>query len=422
MGQGMKRRGVLIGATSTIVSEAIGRGSAMAFQLLVANRLGAQGYGLVALALASAAILAPMADAGIPNLVLRQVSGAPDDHSLIRKTMGLKAIATPLFVLPLLVWAFLFLPRGEARWSLVVAGAFYGFQSATDLLRQILRARQESTRELLARFAYPLGCGLVLLAIWHLPPSPFGALLALAAGPVALTISYWLCLPAPCRGFAFGSDTFELVRENLGSLLQSTAFLLIVGITSRADAFILDHFGGATEVGRYFAAFNLVTAGVFFGQGLSSYLYPRLHRQKENRARALGRATLLHALLGLALFAGVVFLGPVVFHVVFRSRSFFGAESLLPGMGVVLLCSTLDWLWLSVLVGRDKMWVAILNFVPVIASKILLGIAWVPGHGAQGMVWASMIGQILSTLLGAATAWSYYLRQADSDSTDPEPG
>lgn len=415
----MARGGVLMGAATTIASEAVGRGSAMLFQLLVANRLGADGYGLVALVLASAAILSPLADSGISNLALRQVSGAPHDHGLVRRTLGLKVLVSPLFVVPFLAWVLLSGPSGGYRWPLVCAGIFYGFQSTSDLLRQILRVRQETVRELVARLAYPVGTVVVLLAVWPWHPTPFGATLALAAGPLALTIAYWFGLSRPSRGFEFGRGATDLVRSNLGSLLQSTGFLVIVGLTTRIDAFILERFGGRTEVGRYFAALNLVTAGGFFGQGLASYLYPRLHRQVSQRGRALARATALQAALGLGLFGGVVFVGPLVFHLVFRSASFQGADTLLPGLGIVLLCSTLDWLWFSVLVGRDRVWVAILNVVPVIACKVVLGILWVPLHGAQGMVWASVIGQALGTACGVATAWPSFLR--DRPASDPPP-
>eukprot|EP00825_Cyclidium_porcatum_P013499 TRINITY_DN17118_c0_g1_i1.p2 TRINITY_DN17118_c0_g1~~TRINITY_DN17118_c0_g1_i1.p2 ORF type:complete len:112 (+),score=4.66 TRINITY_DN17118_c0_g1_i1:561-896(+) len=70
----LKPPNVLLGASSTLVSEAVGRGAAMAFQLLVANQLGASGYGLVALALASAAI---------PCTCLLYTSDAADDMQCV---------------------------------------------------------------------------------------------------------------------------------------------------------------------------------------------------------------------------------------------------------------------------------------------------------------------------------------------------
>jgi O-antigen/teichoic acid export membrane protein len=405
-------RTLVFGAGSTLASEAIGRGAAMMFQLVVANQLGAAQFGLVALALASAAMLSPFADAGLPNLALRTVSGAPEDNRLVHRLFGLKCLFTPLYLLPLLLWTFCFHDSGDLRWSLVWAGAFYGFQASSDLLRQILRARQETTRELMARFAYPVGNLLALVLVWKLRPGPTGALLALASGPFALTLSYWLAFPKGARGGEFGNSAILLARQNAGLLIQSVAYLVFVGLATRVDAFILEKHAGRIEVGRYFAAMNLVTAGGFFGQGLSAYLYPRLHRQVQQRGRALLRASAVQAALGACLFAGVLLAGPFVFQVVFKTSSFQGAQALLPGLGATLGFATLDWLWLSVLIGSNRTWIAALNLVPVLASKLFLAPFLIASHGAQGMVWASLAGQILTCLAGAATAYMYFVRRA----------
>jgi len=405
-------RSVAFGAASTLASEAIGRGAAMAFQMLVANQLGADRFGLVAIALASAAMFSPLADAGLPNLALRLVSGNPDDDTLVGRLVGLKISLTPLFLLPLLAWAFAPTGSSDHRWPLLRAGAFYGFQASSDLLRQILRARQETSKELAARIAYPVGNVLALLLVWHLRPGPAGALLALVSGPCALTIAYWFALRPSSRRGEIGGPTLRLARENFGTLSQSIAYLVFVGLATRVDAFILEHQAGRTEVGRYFAALNMVTAGGFFGQGLSSFLYPRLHRQESRRGRALAKAAALQGLLGLGLFLGVVFVGPLVFQTVFRTRSFTGAQTLLPGMGATLCFATLDWLWLSVLIGCNRTWIAALNLIPVLAAKLFLAPFWIPSMGAQGMVWASLIGQILTCSLGAATAWRSYMRES----------
>lgn len=410
-----EKRKLAFGAASTLASEAVGRGTAMIFQLLVANQLGADLFGLVALALASAALLSPLADAGLPNLALREVSRHPDDTSLVRGLLNLKAWLTPLFLLPLAVWA-LFLERDPSlRLPLVLAGCFYGFQAASDLLRQILRARSETTREFLARLSFPVGNLLALLFVLKMRPGPSGALLALAAGPLALTIFYLIALPGSVRAFEPIRNLVAILRDNIWHLFQSVAYLVLVGLATRVDAFILEHHGGRTEVGRYFAALNLVTAGGFFGQGLSSFLYPRLQRQRSERGRALAKTALLQGALGLFLLGAVVLLGPLVFQSVFRAKSFGGAESLLPGLGTILCFATLDWLWLGVLIGANRTWIAAVNLLPVLLCKLFLAPLWIPSMGAHGMVWASLVGQILTCLAGAAWAWWYFVLRPPSD-------
>jgi len=403
-------RSVWAGAGATLVSEAIGRGAAMGFQMLVANQLGADRFGIVALALASAALLSPLADAGLPNLALRLVSEHPHDDDLVHRLGGLKVVLTPLYLLPLFFWAARFPGGSDRSMALVWAGAFYGFQASSDLLRQILRARQQVGRELLARFAYPIGNLVALLAVWRLHPGPVGALLALASGPASLTIAYLVAYPAASRTIHIGIETWNLVRRRHSLLLQSVGYLFAVGLATRVDAFLLEKYSGRAEVGRYFAALNLVMAGGFFAQGLSSYLYPRLHRQRERRGRALLRAASLQGGLGVLLAASVSTLGPLVFRTVFRTHSFQGADSLLPWLGLVLCLSTLDWLWLSVLIGSDRIWIAALNLIPVLGAKMLLGPILIPRFGATGMAWAALAGQAGTGVLGAFAAVRIYLK------------
>jgi len=408
-------RSVWAGTGATLVSEAIGRGAAMGFQLLVANQLGADRFGIVALALASAALLSPLADTGLPNLALRLVSESPHDDGLVRLLGGLKILLTPLFVVPLAIWAAWRSVGKDDSMALVWAGAFYGFQASSDLLRQILRARQEVGRELFARIAYPVGNIVALLAVWRFRPGPAGALLALASGPAALMVAYLAVLPRACRVPRTG-PALAMARRYSPFLLQSIGYLLVVGFATRIDAFLLEKYSGRPDVGRYFAALNLVMAGGFFAQGLSSYLYPRLHRQRDRRGRALARAVGLQAALGTVLALGAALVGPVLFRSVFHARSFAGADELLPGMGLLLCLSTMDWLWLSILIGRNRIWVAVLNLTPILATKILLGPVLVSRWGAAGMVWTAILGQIPTGILGAATASRAFLRPASERS------
>ena len=213
-------KALAIGAGRTLVSEAIGRGAAIGFQMLLANQLGASRFGVVALALAAAATLSPFADAGLPNLALQLVSGSPKDDRLVSRLLNLKIALIPVYVLPLVLWAFLFPLEGNQTSPLIWAGAFYGFQASSDLLRQILRAREAIKQELLARTFYPLANVAALFLIWKLKPGPPGALLALASGPLVLTIAYLAVFPKAALQLESRSSVKDL-SPNIGPLFFS---------------------------------------------------------------------------------------------------------------------------------------------------------------------------------------------------------
>ncbi|MEN9307697.1 MAG: Polysaccharide biosynthesis protein [Fibrobacterota bacterium] len=391
------------GLVATLLSEGLGRGSALVFQFIVANQLGASRYGQVALALASAALLFPLADMGLQNLSLKLATrdGATET---VPRLLSLKAFFAPAYLLPLAAWFFLTNDRGFAL-ALLWAGCFYMLQSLGDMLRQVYRGQSKAKRELLARLGMPLGNIASLAAVWHWKPGPEGALLALCLGPGTLAAAYLWLLPQGTIRFAFGSREREIVVGNRGLLLQSVLYLAIVGMSTRIDAFVLQGYASTREVGRYFAVLNFVMAGGFLAQGFSSFLYPRLHRQILQRRRAFFRAAAIQGGLGLAMFAAVVAIGPFLFTHIFHSGSYAGAEGLLPGMGALLLCTTLDWLWLAVLLGKDRIWLTCVGLVPMLAAKAWLGPIWASRSGADGMLHAALAGSVATTLIGAVAAY-----------------
>jgi O-antigen/teichoic acid export membrane protein len=110
----------------------------------------------------------------------------------------------------------------------------------------------------------------------------------------------------------------------------------------------------------------------------------------------------------------VAFAGPCAIRFVYRAHSFQGLEPLLPGLGLVLCLSCLDWLWISILVGSDKIWLITLNFAPVLVAKLVLGPLWIPADGSIGMVRAAVVGQVVTGALGASTAvWAYLRKRPD---------
>lgn len=411
---GSKDRSFLLGLVATIASEAIGRGSALAFQFLVANQLGASLYGSVALALASAALLFPLADMGLQNLALKTAASDPDGKST-SGLLALKLLFMPLYLVPLAIWALLAKEPGD-RLPLLWAGMFYLLQSFGDMFRQIYRGRSMTHLELVARIGMPVGNLASLVLVWFWRPDPSGALFALCLGPAALALSYAALYPGNDVRFALAGKESELVRSNLKLIVQSVAYLAIVGFSTRIDAFILEGSASTNEVGRYFAVLNFVMAGGFLAQGVSSYLYPRLHRQLDRKKRAFFRAAAIQSAVGTCMMAGVVLVGPSLFANIFHSPSYAGAQSLLPGMGAMLLCSTLDWLWLSVLLGKDRLWLTCVGLVPLLGSKLLFGPAWSAHHGAAGMLHAALLGSVATTLFGAVAAYFAFTRDGEADS------
>ena len=400
------------GAAATLLGEGLSRLSLIAFQFLVANGLGPERYGTLGLVMSYAAVLLPLADAGLLNLALRHLANNPDPKAF-PALLGLKLAATAVYLAA--AGAAAAADPGHAG-ALAAAGAYWALSSLADFLRQCLRARESSLAEFRARLVQPL-LFVPALALFHLlRPGVTGTLLLWCLPAAGLALAYLV----PLRGaFPALRPSFDAMRAALAGrglfLAQSAAYLLLATLSGRVDLWLIDGGPGREAVGHYFAAYNMVFSGLFFGQALSAHMYPRLHRPgggPGDRRRALLRALAAHAGLAAAMLAAVALAGPMVFGLVFRAPGFQPGASLLAGMGLLLAVSVLNYLWLSLLIGLDRQWVASAGLTLILGAKVALGIAWIPEQGAMGMVRAALCADIPVCLAVGAVACRLYLRRA----------
>jgi len=398
-------------------SEVLGRASLLVFQFLVANTLGASSYGTMGLVLASASLISPLADLGLPSLVLREVANNPDLR-VTRGLVALKLAGTFLFAAVLAGLALL-LPVGPAgRLGFLLGGAFYATTSMADFLRTVFRAREAARRELLGRILYLAVLVLVIAGVWISRPGVVGALFAWCLPPLGLAGAYaFLLWKDGTRLRPDGAAMVDMVRRRAPFLIQSILYLGVVALSTRLDFWILDAHLERGAVGCYFGATNFVMAGAFLAQTLSSHMYPRLARSGTDRTRALLRAVVAHVGLGGAMFLGVWLVGDDIFLRIYRNPGYAPGVALLPGFGALLLMSTLDYLWLAILIGMDRQWIAACNLLLMIVGKLVLGPMLVAGHGLEGMVWAALASELPVCLLGGGLACWHYLRSHEPASS-----
>lgn len=402
------------GAAATLMGEALSRLSLIAFQFVVANGLGPERYGTMGLVMSYAAVLLPLADAGLLNLALRHLANNPDSRAF-PALLGLKLSATAAYLAAVAGAAAFDPARSGHSLALAAAGAYWALSSLGDFLRQCLRAKESSLAEFRARLVQPL-LFVPVLALFHLfRPGVTGTLLFWCLPAAGLALAYLVPLR---RLYPSLRPRWEGMREALAGrgrfLAQSAGYLLLATLSGRVDLWIIDAGPGREAVGHYFAAYNMVFSGLFFGQALSSHMYPRLHRPggaPGDRRRALLRAYAAHAGLAMAMLVAVLVAGGPVFSLIFRTPGFSEGAALLPGMGLLLAVSVLNYLWLAMLIGLDRQWIASAGLAGILAAKVLLGSRWVPVDGAVGMVRAGLCAEIPACLaVGLAACWLYLRR------------
>jgi O-antigen/teichoic acid export membrane protein len=410
MGAMVKPTRIPWGAVATLSGEALTRGIMTLFQFLVANRLGAAGYGTLGLVLSYASILLPVADLGLNGLALRHLANNPDPLAF-RRPFALKLLTTGVYLAVLAFGPLLRPLSGAGLWALTMAGIYFAFTSLSDFMRQTLRAKEASLLEFRARLVFLALFIPCCVALWFLPWGITGVLLLYAIPVMGLSVAYLVPLG---RVFARRAPdwpgAFELLRAEKRFLIQSVAYLFLVNAASRVDLWILGWGADSATVGVYFAAYNMVFAGIFFGQALSAHMYPRLHRG-EGGAASLMRTLAAHIGLAVLLIAGVAVLGAPVFKLIYRQPGFAAGTDLMLGMGVLLGLSILNYVWLSLAIGKNVQWVVSIFLVLSVAIKLVLGTAWVPESGALGMLCASLWAEIPTSLLcGMVVSWIYLRR------------
>ena len=196
-------------------------------------------------------------------------------------------------------------------------------------------------------------------------------------------------------------------------MIQAILYLALINFSSRLDLWLIDWGVGRASVGYYFAAYNLVFSGVFFGQALSAHMYPNLHRMGRPIWR-LSRALGAHLALALFFLSGVYLWGESVFRFLFRAKGYSQDHHLFLPLGIILAVSVMNYLWLALLIGQHRQWIASVALIATISLKFYLGKMWVPVYGIEGMLSACLWTEIPICIGMGIVACSFFLKDNSS--------
>lgn len=299
-------RGLLQNFGWKTLAEGLSRALGLLFLILLARRLGEQGFGLYSLPLASAGLLAVLLDPGTHSLLIRELareSDAARQATIWTHVLWIRAACSLLFLLLLAASGPLL--GGTSLGRLLPAGCMLLGQSWIDTQVAWLNARQAFRAE--ARLRFWLKLGLLLpqfFAIW-LFPSIDGLLWAGALAHLAwLPVMAWQLrrgLPAPA---AFSWASFRhLLHESMGFWLANLSWMLYL----KLDLVMLPLLGrSAAELGWYQAAVRFYELLGLVGYLLSMAAFPRLAAEAADTAAfAANSRRLLKLTLALGCVSGL---------------------------------------------------------------------------------------------------------------------
>lgn len=380
-------------------------GLAVAVNVVLARVLGPADFGLMAYALALAALFLPFSTLGLERIVVRELAreaGAPG--RVLGSVVGVRLIGGVLGA-ALAVAAALASAGPDRRLvaamvTLVAAG---NLLQAFDVIDWTFQARGDFRRGTLPRLI-----AFVVAALAKIGLACAGAgLVALSAlSAIEMLLSSVLQIVAWRRSGGTGSSwSFEPTLA--AGLLRLSAPLLAgeigVWLFQKADVLILQHFAGEAAVGYYAVAQRVAQLAYFLPVLAVQVFSPRVARVADDAAAL---AFVQKVMNGLVLAAYAVACGLAVLSGLLV-RGLFGA-AYVPAAG---LLAWLAWSNVFVFMGCAHT----LYLVNRDAQKISCGLAWltafvsvglnfllVPVFAARGAAIASVSAYLLTTVFGVA--------------------
>ena len=260
--------------------------------------------------------------------------------------------------------------------------------------------------------------GMLVLVVW-LDLGVRGAVAAwavanavTAAATLAATRDLWLPLALP--GLA------ERSTRLLAELAFTMGGVQVVNLLSyRIELFILDRYGGLSDVGIYSIAMQAAEAMWLIAAAVANAVTaPAVHEDERTAARLVASAARRGLLLtaGVAVVVGVA--APLGIPLVL-GEAFADADTalllLLPGI-VLYAPVTILVVYLSVRRGRPRLSLAVsgVGMAVTLAGAVLL----IPPYGLAGAAIASTIGYAAGALL----AWAFFWRLARGARSGSRPG
>lgn len=380
----------------------------MAYLVLVARILGAEGYGYFAGIVAIAASLSPLAGAGFNLILVKQVSRDPAAFPIYwGRILVAILVSAPLLVGAMGVVAAVLLPGySEASTVLLVA--------ASELILVPIIAACSNAYQAHER----LGASIFNFVFLNLVRLFAVAGLAVCGGKPDLTlfavayfagtaVSAAVSLAAATRSFGRAVRDF---RGMPGELWEGLGFSLsgVAGVAhGEIDKTLLLRMGGAATAGTYSVATRVISAA---GVPLVAYVLaaaPRLFRAGEGGIAAGGRAArrlLLPVLAyGVCAGGGVFILAALLPRLL--GADFVASVPIVRALAPLPMLIGVSNLLLAVLSCSGAQRVRVLLETIALGINVALNVALIPSFGAFGAVGAILVSQLALAGVAAATVF-----------------
>lgn len=369
--------------------------------LLTARYLGPSDYGLINYAAAYTAFFASICTLGINSVIVKEFTDNPKNEGMIIGTsLCLRAVSSAFSALTIIGISFVANP-GEKTTQLVVALSSVGviFQIFEIFNYWFQSKLQSKTTAIATLIAYAITSGYkVILLILKKPVTYFA---------FATSVDY-ICLAvilfASYKKNNGGKLSFSL-KYGKKLLSKSHHFILpglMVAIYAQTDKIMLKHMISDAEIGYYSTAVTLCNMWCFVLNAIIDSFYPSIMESfKNGKAEFDKRNKLLYA---------IVFYVSMAVSLIFTLFGHFAVKLIygddyLPAVGPLRI---ITWYTAFAYLGVARnAWIVCMNkqkylkyiYIPAAIANVVLNCIFIPTMGASGAALASLIAQIVTTLV-----------------------
>ena len=387
-----------------VAGEIVGKIASVAFYLVMARRLGQDGFGAFMFALSLALLTTTFAGFGTDALVTRDVAREPDRHRLfwpaiaVKLTVGCAAVAAAILITVISGWS----------GSVTAAVAILAVAALVELLSKTVYATFQGLEDM-----RPVAVALLLQRLLT-AAAGIGALLAgaelVAVAAIylggALAAQVWAQRRLRARGVR---PVRELSRRRAVALARESAPIGLATLLGtalfRIDTTILGLLKDEAAVGVYSAAYRLLETTLFLSYAFGAALLPALSRAGRDTQPSLGDLYALGAKAVLAVLVPVgivfaLFAEPII-------RLLYGDEyrdatTALRLLGGAAALYGLSYLSSLTLIACDRQRLLVWVVGAVLVQNVVLNLALIPAHSYDAAAFATSVSEATMALAFAA--------------------
>lgn len=373
----------------------------LAIGLLTARYLGPAGYGLINYAAAYTGFFTSFCTLGINSVLVKEFVDLPDkDGEIIGTSIVLRAISSILSALSIICFVIV-ADRGEPITILVVTlssigPVFHVFEVFNYWFQAKLRSKVTAVATLTAYIVT------AVYKVFLLMSGASVVYFALATSIDYICLAVFLCIAYRRNGGGRLSFSWAYGKRLLAKSCHFILPSLMAAIYAQTDKIMLKHMISEAEIGYYSTAVSICSVWCFVLQAIIDSMYPSIaesFKTGEDRFKKLN-IQLYSVVIYISVFVSVFF---SVFAELIVTVMY--GEAYLPSIAPLRVIT-----WhtaFSYLGVARNVWIVCLDrqrylkyvYFAAAVSNVLLNIVLIPLWGATGAAVASLVAQIITTMV-----------------------